>query len=151
MQAGERTRNWHVLSVARVLFFDPEMIEHLFAINLIEALHCRGGITKHTDMNRQNERGGRRKVPRTAPENDQSAHTGSPRRRKFPRTAPEKRSIQVVSGAGKSPGRRRKMISPQKQVVSGARKSPGRTVPESLQDGAGKSPGRRRKVTDFRR
>ena len=50
MQAGEGTRNWHVLSVARVLFFDLEMIEHLFAINLIEALHCRGGINKHTDM-----------------------------------------------------------------------------------------------------
>ena len=90
VQAGEGTRNWHVLSVARVLFFDLEMIEHLFAINLIEALHCRGGINKHTDMNRQNERGGRRKVPRTAPENDQSAQTGSLRRRKVPRTAPEK-------------------------------------------------------------
>ena len=89
VQAGEGTRNWFVLSVARVLFFDPEMIEHLFAINLIEALHCRGGITKHTDMNRQNERGGRRKVPRTAPENDQSAQTGSLRRRKVPRAAPE--------------------------------------------------------------
>ena len=50
VQAGEGTRNWHVLSVARVLFFDLEMIEHLFAINLIEALHCRGGINKHTDM-----------------------------------------------------------------------------------------------------
>ena len=38
MQAGEGTRNWHVLSVARVLFLDLEMIEHLFAIILIEVL-----------------------------------------------------------------------------------------------------------------
>jgi len=92
VQVGEGTRNWHVLSAARVLFFDPEMIEHLFAINLIEALHWRGGITKHTDMSRHNERGGRRKVPRTAPENDQPAQTGSSRCRKVPRTAPEKRA-----------------------------------------------------------
>ena len=44
MQAGEGIRNWHVLSVARVLFFDPEMIEHLLAINLIEALHGEGAL-----------------------------------------------------------------------------------------------------------
>ena len=86
MQAGEGTRNWHVLSVARVLFFDLEMIEHLFAINLIEALHCRGGINKHTDMN----------------------------------------SKMKEVGAGKSPGRRRKTISPHIQVVPGAGNSPGR-------------------------
>ena len=107
MQAGEGIRNWHVLSVARVLFFDHEMIEQLFAINLNEALHCREGITKHTDMNRQNERGGHRKVPvgtrkrlvRTyryfpAPESPQDGagktiNTGSLRRRKVPRSAPE--------------------------------------------------------------
>jgi hypothetical protein len=109
-----------------LVFYSLILIEHLFAINLIEALHCRGGITKHTDMNRQNERGGRRKVPRTAPENDQSANTDSPRRRKVPRTAPEKRSIQVVSGAGKSPGRRQKNDQ-SAQTASGRSSSPNLT------------------------
>jgi len=89
VQAGEGTRNWHVLSVARVLFFDLEMIEHLFAINLIEALHCRGGINKHTDMNSKMKEVGAGKSPGRRRNNDQSAQTGSLRRRKVPRTAPE--------------------------------------------------------------
>jgi len=83
----------------------------LLPINCFQPGPC---TTEPRLKSRQNERGGRWKVPRTAL---------------------EKRSIQVVSGAGKSPGRHRKMISPHKQVVSGA----------------GKSTGRRRRVTNFRR
>ena len=81
-----------------LVFYSLILIEHLFAINLIEALHCRGGINKHTDMNSKMKEVGAGKSPGRRRNNDQSAQTGSLRRRKVPRTVPE----SPQDGAGKS-------------------------------------------------